>query len=114
MDQNPPSLLGAALDLVIDRDHDGGTGGPYAPLSHKDRLARLTALPGYPPKDECSYALERAYTLLECAEFLGDLFHRRIPTGPERLRSDYREAAEGFTDTELHRAFWEGVMRMRK
>ena len=45
-------------------------------------------------------ALERVYTLLECAaEFLGDLFFRpALPTGPERLPDrDYRDAAEGFT-----------------
>jgi hypothetical protein len=114
MDQDSSSLLGAALDLVINRDNDWGPGGTYAPLSDDDRLARLTSLPGHPPKAECSLALERVYALLECAEFLGVLFHQGKPTGPERLRADYRDTSDGFTDDELRRAFWEGVVRMSK
>ncbi len=111
---NSPSLLGEALDLVINRSHDRTPDGRYQPLSAEDRLARLMALPGHPSRDDCDYALERAHTLLECAEFLGIVFHRGGHNGPEGLRSEYREAAEGFTDAELYRAFWEGVMRMRK
>ena len=124
MDRNPPSLLGAALDLVINRAHDWTPDGKYKPLSDQDRRARLASLPGHPSKVECATALERAHALLECAEFLGVRFHRRDPIGglflgddprgPETFRSEYPGTAEGFADDELRRAFWEGVMRMRK
>jgi hypothetical protein len=124
MDQKPSSLLGAALDLAINRSHDWTPDGRYEPLSERDREARLAALPGHSTGAERADALGRVNELLRRTELFGDLFHRRDPIGelflgldprgPARLRAEYPEVAEGFTDDELRRAFWEGVMRTRK
>jgi hypothetical protein len=124
MDQKPPSLLGAALALVVNRDQDWTPDGRYEPLSEQDRLTRLMAQPDHPSKGDCTTALGRVHELLRCAETLGELFHRGGPVGelflgldprgPATMRAEYPEASEGFSDDELRQAFWEGVMRMRK
>ena len=59
MDQNPLSLLGAALDLVINRSHNWTSDGRYEPLSEQDRKARLAARPDHPSKAECTATLEK-------------------------------------------------------
>jgi hypothetical protein len=124
MNQDPPSLLSAALDLEINLAHSWRPDGQYVPLADHEQVERLQALPGHPPRAECAAALARVFDLLSSAEFLGDLFHRRDPIGelflgsdprgPAMMRTKYPGATDGFTDDDLRHAFWVGVLRMRK